>query len=85
MDFFEIFKKTNDYDEKTIIGALAFIILVVYAVSDIVAGFLGKPFDITEFIFDGFLFITLGAFAISAGQYFSKNNKQSENKTDGEQ
>jgi len=69
---FSIFKKTNDYDEKVIIGVIAFIILVIYAVSDIVSGFLSKPFDVTEFIFNGFLFITLGAFTISAGQYFRR-------------
>ncbi len=79
MNFFDIFKKDNVYDEKVIVGFMAFIVISSYAISDLVAGFTGKQLTITEFIFNGFLFTVLGTFGISAIQYFSKNN----NKTDG--
>lgn len=82
MNFFDIFKKDNNYDEKTIIGFMAFVIIVTYAISDLIAGFTGKQLTITEFIFNGFLFTVLGTFGISAVQYFSKNNKQ-DNGTEG--
>jgi len=75
MGFFDIFKKDNNYDEKAIIGFAAFIVIVTYAINDLIAGWSGKSLTITEYIFNGFLFTVLGTFGISAVQYFSKNNK----------
>ena len=37
--FTEIFKNTNDYNEKTVIGFLSFAIMVVVMVIDVITGF----------------------------------------------
>ena len=39
MDFKEIFKDTNDWNEKTIIGFLSFAAMVIVMVADVVSGF----------------------------------------------
>ena len=40
--------------------------LVVTLTCDIITGFMGKEMPIHEFVFDGFMIITLGAFGIAS-------------------
>lgn len=65
MKFFEIFKDDNSWNEKTIVGFIAFVLMAIAMLVNIVLGFLGKPFVINEAIYDSFLFIVLGAFGIA--------------------
>ncbi len=62
MGFFSIFKKSNDYNEKVIIGFLSFAVMVAAIVVDLVTGYLGKELKLNEYIFDAFMYITLGSF-----------------------
>ena len=77
MDFRNIFKDDNEINEKSIVGFAAFIIMVIFAVTDLLTGYLGKDLVINEFIYDSFLFITLGSFGIAElGNIFgNKSNK----------
>jgi len=71
MAFKDIFKDSNDLNEKNIVGFASFAVMVVFATADIISGFLGKDLVINEFIYDSFLFITLGSFGIAeAGKIF---------------
>jgi hypothetical protein len=46
---------------------------------DLVTGYMGKELLINEFIFDGFLVITLGSFGIaSVDKWINNKNKKSE-------
>ena len=63
----------NDINEKSIIGFISFLIMVIFAVTDLVTGYLGKDLVINEFIYDSFTFITLGCFGIAGVEkIFSK-------------
>ena len=62
MGFFSIFKKSNDYNEKTVIGFLSFTVMVGAIVVDLVTGYLGNELKLNEYIFDSFMYITLGSF-----------------------
>jgi len=62
MEFKDIFKKSNDYNEKTIIGFLSFTVMVIAIIVDLVTGWLGKPLELNEYIFDAFMWIVLGSF-----------------------
>ena len=62
MAFKDIFKKSNDYNEKTVIGFLSFAVMVITIGVDLVTGWLGRPLEINEYIFDAFMWITLGSF-----------------------
>lgn len=75
MAFKNIFKDSNDYNEKTIIGFLAFAVMVLTLVVDLVAKWLGKELKITEFIFDAFMYITLGSFGIAGLEKFANKKK----------
>ena len=67
----------NDINEKALVGFSAFLMLVVVLVIDIVTGLFGKELPIHEYIFDGFMIITLGALGIAS---FDKILRKSENK-----
>jgi small-conductance mechanosensitive channel len=62
MAFKDIFKKTNDYNEKVIIGFLSFMVMVIAIIVDLVTGYMGKALELNEYIFDAFMYITLGSF-----------------------
>jgi len=73
MAFKDIFKDKNDINEKSVVGFLSFAVMVIFAVVDLATGYLGKDLVINEFIYDSFLYITLGSFGIAeAGKIFGK-------------
>ena len=66
----ELFKDNNDINEKSVVGFLAFIMMVSFALADIVTGYLGKPLVINDFIFDAFMWLVLGCFGIASVDKF---------------
>ena len=76
MAFKDMFKDENDLNEKSIVGFASFAIMVVFALADIVTGFVGKDLVVQEFIYNSFVIITLGAFGIAeAGKVLGKNKE----------
>jgi hypothetical protein len=77
MAFADIFKDTNDINEKSVVGFASFAVMVIFAVADIVTGYIGTDLVINEFIYNSFLYITLGAFGIAeVGKIFGKKNQE---------
>ena len=72
MAFADIFKDTNDYNEKTIIGFMSFAIMVLVMIADVVSGFFGKDLVINEFTYNSFVIVTLGSFGIAGLEKFAK-------------
>jgi hypothetical protein len=72
MSWKEIFKDDNAYNEKSIVGFGAFAMMAIFAVADIVTGWLGQDLVINEFIYNSFIIVTLGSFGIAGLEKFSK-------------
>ena len=68
----DIFKDNNDYNEKSVIGFLAFAVMCVIMLVDVVTGYFGKDLVINEFIYDSFVFVVIGCFGISGLEKFAK-------------
>ena len=68
----QIFKDNNDWNEKSIIGFVAFAIMCVIMIIDLVTGYTGKDLVINEFVYDSFVFVVLGCFGISGLEKFAK-------------
>ena len=68
----EIFKDNNNWNEKSIIGFIAFAIMCVIMIADLVTGYVGKDLIINEFIYDSFVLVVLGCFGISGIEKFAK-------------
>mgnify|MGYP006225778749 FL=1 len=71
MSWKEIFKDGNDYNEKSIIGFVAFLMMVVVMLADLVTGWIGKDLVINEFIYDSFVLVVLGCFGIAGLEKFA--------------
>jgi hypothetical protein len=80
-----MFMDQNDINEKSIVGFSSFLMMVVCLGVDIWTGFHGQKMPINQFIYDGFLWITLGCFGIaSVDKYFAgKNNSKDEEEVEG--
>ena len=68
----KIFKDNNDWNEKSIIGFIAFAIMCVIMIIDLLTGYTGKDLVINEFVYDSFVFVVLGCFGISGLEKFAK-------------
>ena len=81
MGFFSIFKKSNDYNEKVVIGFMSFMVMVIAIIVDLVTGYMGKALELNEYIFDAFMYITLGSFLPDVLEKFAamKNGNKSNN------
>ena len=72
----ELFKDNNDINEKSVVGFASFVIMVIFALADLITGYVGKDLIINEFIYDSFVWIVLGSFGIAEiGKAFGPNNK----------
>jgi hypothetical protein len=69
--FSEIFKDSNDWNEKTIIGFMSFAVMVIIAGVDVVTGISGQHLEIKEYIYNSFMILTLGSFGIAGLEKFS--------------
>ena len=75
MAFKDLFKDENDINEKSVVGFASFAIMTMFAVADLLTGYLGKYLVINEFIYNSFVIITLGSFGIAeAGKIFGKKD-----------
>ena len=67
-----IFKDNNEYNEKTIVGAVAVIVMVLVMILDLLTGWLGRDLAINEFVYDSFVLVVLGCFGIAGLEKFAK-------------
>ena len=65
MAFKDLFNDKNDINEKTVVGFASFVIIVVFALVDLITGYVGKDLVINEFIYNSFVWIVLGSFGIA--------------------
>ena len=73
--FKSLFSDDNNINEKSFIGFLAFLMMVGFALADIITGALGKELVVQDFIFNSFLWLTLGCFGIaSVDKYINKKD-----------
>lgn len=74
----KLFNDNNTINEKSVVGFLAFLMMIIFAVADIVTGSLGKDLVINDFIFNAFLWLTLGSFGIGSVDKWINKSKGSE-------
>lgn len=73
MAFKDIFKDSNDINEKNVVGFAAFAVMALFAAADVVTGIMGQDLVISDTIFNSFVIIVLGSFGIDgATKIFKK-------------
>jgi hypothetical protein len=68
MAFFrELVSDTNTINEKSFVGVVSFVMMVILFGTDIVTGIMGIKLAVEKWIFDGFMLLTVLCFGISEG------------------
>lgn len=83
--FANLFDDNNTINEKSVVGFIAFMMMVVALAVDLITGYLGKELLINEFIFDGFMVIVLGSFGIGSVDKFINSKKESKEESTTEE
>ena len=77
MAFKDLFKDNNNINEKSVVGFSSFIVMIIFALVDIITGIYGKEIIIQDYIYNSFVIITLGSFGIAeVGKIFGKKNNE---------
>ena len=78
--FSDLFDDSNSINEKAVIGFAAFVIMVIFAIADIITGAMNQPLLVNEFIFDSFKVLTIACFGIaSIDKFINKRNQNEDN------
>ena len=74
--FRELISDNNEINEQAFVGVISFFAMVFVLFVDVITGIIGNELIIKEFIFYGFMLLTLGAFGITtAGRIMALKNK----------
>jgi hypothetical protein len=74
----ELISDDNSINEQAFVGVISFFAMVFVLTVDVITGVLGNELVIKEFIFDGFMILTLGAFGITTAGRIMASKKKSE-------
>jgi hypothetical protein len=82
--FHDLFDDNNTINEKSVVGFIAFVMLCIAFLVDVVTGYFGKEFVINKLVFDGFMVMVLGSFGIaSVDKWINKKKPTDEDKNEG--
>jgi len=79
MSWKQIFKDGNDYNEKSIIGFLAFVVMVIVMLADVITGMSGADLVINDSIYNSFVMVVLGCFGIAGLEKFANKGNNNGN------
>ena len=69
----KLFQDKNEINEKNIIGFASFIVMVLFAVADLMTSLIAdKDLIINEVVYNSFVWVTLGCFGISSFEKIKK-------------
>jgi hypothetical protein len=78
--FWTMFDDNNTVNEKAVIGFGAFIVMIIFAIVDIITGIINKPLLVNEFIFDSFKLLTIACFGIASVDKWINKKSNSDSK-----
>ena len=67
-NMWSLFKDKNEINEKNVVGFASFVVMVLFAIADLVTSFIFVDGElvINEVIYISFVWVTLGCFGISS-------------------
>ena len=80
--FRELISDDNHINEQAFVGVVSFFAMVFVLLVDVATGIWSKELIIKEFIFDGFMILTLGAFGITTTGRIMSSKKKVEEKNE---
>ena len=68
----EIFKNDYNWNEIAVVGFIAFAVMCMIMVADLLTGWIGQDLIINEYVYNSFVWVVLGCFGISGVEKFAK-------------
>jgi len=80
----KMFADKSDINAKVVVGVTAFITMVIYGLTDVVTGAMGKAFVVEPVVFNGLLYTTFGCLGIAGAEaiFGNKNISKDEKPTE---
>ncbi len=75
-----MFSDTSDINQKAVLGFVSFVLMVLYALADIVTGVMGITFVIEPIVFNGLMYTALTMCGIRGVEAVFGNKNIKENK-----
>ena len=66
--FGALFRDENDINEKAIIGFISFALMCVFGIVDLIMGIIGIELVVNDYIYNSFVWVTLGSFGIAGAE-----------------
>ena len=64
----KIFHDENEYNEKAIFGFISFALMCVFGFVDLAMGIIGIELLVNDYIYNSFVWVTLGSFGIAGAE-----------------
>jgi len=78
-----MFSDKSDINPKVVVGVTAFVTMVIYGLTDVVTGAIGKEFIVEPIVFNGLMYTTFGCLGIAGAEaIFGNKNLKIEQKSE---
>ena len=75
-----MFSDKSDVNSKAVVGFLSFVAMLIYGMTDVITGAIGKGFVVEPIVFNGLMYTTFGCLGIAGAEaIFGNKNLSKEN------
>ena len=80
----KMFSDKSDVNSKAVVGFMSFIAMLIYGMTDVVTGAIGKGFIVEPIVFNGLMYTTFGCLGIAGAEaiFGNKNLSKDQPKTE---
>jgi len=79
-----MFSDKSDINPKVVVGFISFITMIIYGLTDVVTGAIGKEFIVEPIVFNGLMYTTFGCLGIAGAEAIFGNKNISKDETKSE-
>jgi hypothetical protein len=79
-----MFSDKSDVNSKVVVGFISFTTMIIYGLTDVVTGAIGKDFIVEPIVFNGLMYTTFGCLGIAGAEaiFGNKNLAKDQPKTE---
>ncbi len=78
----KMFADKSDINSKAVVGFMSFIAMLIYGMTDVITGAIGKQFVVEPLVFNGLMYTTFGCLGIAGAEAIFGNKNLRETKTE---
>ena len=77
-----MFSDKSDVNSKAVVGFMSFMAMLIYGMTDVVTGAVGKEFIVEPIVFNGLMYTTFGCLGIAGAEAIFGNKNISREEKD---